>query len=174
MYTVIVCLAATAVGIDYGWQRMPDGDMQYIIQLDPQTLDALRDGRAIESDIPPLAGNVRSYRIVVGHKSLPHDTSPAPSPPASLPALPPEAAKPLPEHRAVYMEPKTPAAPPPSPADVTAEAEKPEKPEKPWLPLTFALLGLFASMGGNLYLGWVAWDARRFREQEAMGKSIRL
>lgn len=186
MYTLIVCLAATAVHADhddYGWQRMPDGEMQYIIQLDPQRLDALRDGRPIESDIPPGAGNVRSYRIVVGRDKLPHDkpaaeptpratsqplsdgaklTMPKLSPPAeapsSLPLLTSEAARPLAE-RTTYMDPK--AIPETKSAAVNLPAAN--EPEKPWLPLTLALLGLFASLGGNLYLGWIAWDATRFR-----------
>jgi hypothetical protein len=33
-------------------------------------------------------------------------------------------------------------------------------PSKPWLPLVMTMLVLFASMGGNLYLGLIAWDAR--------------
>lgn len=32
---------------------------------------------------------------------------------------------------------------------------------RPWWPLTAALMALFASLGGNLFLGWIGWDARR-------------
>jgi hypothetical protein len=40
------------------------------------------------------------------------------------------------------------------------EKENPAPPEtKPWLPLTVAMLALFASLGGNVFLGWVAWDS---------------
>jgi hypothetical protein len=59
----------------------------------------------------------------------------------------------------------------PPPPDVSADrptaqetAPSPTTP-KPWLPLTVTVLGLFASMGGNLYLGWVAWDSRRHYRQ---------
>jgi hypothetical protein len=39
--------------------------------------------------------------------------------------------------------------------------KKSEKPaEKPWAPFTLAMLGLFASMGGNCYLGWLGWGFR--------------
>lgn len=34
-------------------------------------------------------------------------------------------------------------------------------PEKAWWPLTLAMLALFASMGGNLYMGWIAVDVYR-------------
>jgi hypothetical protein len=33
--------------------------------------------------------------------------------------------------------------------------------EKAWWPLTLAMLALFASMGGNLYMGWIAVDVYR-------------
>jgi len=37
--------------------------------------------------------------------------------------------------------------------------------DKPWWPLTLAMLALFASMGGNLYMGWIAVDVyRRYLE----------
>ncbi len=32
-------------------------------------------------------------------------------------------------------------------------------PTKPWLPFTLALLALFASLGGNVFLGWIAWES---------------
>jgi hypothetical protein len=35
-----------------------------------------------------------------------------------------------------------------------------EAPAKPWLPLTFTLLGLFVSLGGNAYLGLQWWSIR--------------
>ncbi len=39
MYTLALWVATAAVGIDVGWQRLPEGGMQYIIQLDPHTLE---------------------------------------------------------------------------------------------------------------------------------------
>jgi len=33
--------------------------------------------------------------------------------------------------------------------------------DKPWWPLTLAMLALFASMGGNLCMGWIAVDVYR-------------
>ena len=34
-------------------------------------------------------------------------------------------------------------------------------PPRPWWALLLTLLGLFASLGGNVYLGWIAWESRR-------------
>ena len=36
---------------------------------------------------------------------------------------------------------------------------KDSSPTKPWLPFTLALLTLFASLGGNVFLGWIAWES---------------
>jgi len=37
--------------------------------------------------------------------------------------------------------------------------------DKPWWPLSVAILALFASLGGNLYIGWIAVDVyRRYLE----------
>jgi hypothetical protein len=120
MNALLVAIAVATLGIDVGWQRLPEGGMMYIIQLDPQTLEALRAGQPIESDIPAVAGEVRSYRIVVGQARLPREAPPSkPSPPA------------------------------------------PEEPAKPWLPMTLTLIVLFASVGANVYLGWIVVEFRR-------------
>lgn len=174
----IMCIALVAGGVDVGWERRPEGGMEYIIQLDPQTLELLRAGEAIQSDIPPAAGEVRSYRIVVGAKQLARETPPAgfsvpklPEPKGQPPtapfALPPDpAGKPLPGCPTAFVEPAD-AAPKPEPK--TVAGDQPEQAAKPWLPLTFTLFGLFASLGANVYLGWIAWELRqRFRAKQAL------
>jgi hypothetical protein len=65
-------------------------------------------------------------------------------------------------------------------ADGKGDKEKKEfPPTKPWLPLTLAMLALFASLGGNVFLGWIAWDsynrdraaADKFADSEASSSS---
>jgi hypothetical protein len=175
MHTFLLCVAAAVVGVEAGWQRLPAGGMQYIIQLDPQTLEILRAGEAIESDIPPSAGEIRSYRLIVGKKPLPRETPPLPPTAPKVPepkaaerqsfspaphALTPDpGSRLLAEHTAAYEEqPHTAAAAGPPPK--AAAQVSPDRPTAPWLPLTFTLFGLFASLGANVFLGWIAWDAR--------------
>ena len=151
--------------------------MEYIIQLDPQTLAALQAGQPIQSDIPPAAGDVRSYRIVLGKTKLPRETpSPQPTtqdrafsqtavPNGPLPLTPPSltpalGAKPHAGEPAIFEEPERKVA-----------ARKPQLPAatetssgasaKPWLPLTLTSLGLFGSLAANIYLGWIAWGFRQ-------------
>lgn len=172
MNALILCVATAALGIDVGWQRLPEGGMEYIIQLDPQTLEILRAGEPIRSDIPPSAGGVRSYRIVVGTQKLPREMPPvepraierSPEPTLSDPkeakTETPHApsanpgGKLYPEQPAIFVQ--TDKVPPKIATD-----DETGKPGKPWLPLTFTVLGLVASLSANMYLGWIVVDLRR-------------
>ena len=72
----IACIAAVLLGIDAGWQPLPEGGMEYIIQIEPQLLDTLRSGEPIQSDVPSYVKDVRAYRIVVGTGKLPRQLPP--------------------------------------------------------------------------------------------------
>lgn len=62
---------------------------------------------------------------------------------------------PIPVHRATTEDTG-------SPSDVVPAGVDPngQSPGQPWWPLTLCLLGLFASLGGNLFLGWVTAEQR--------------
>ncbi len=99
MNGVLAIVAAAALGIDVGWQPLDDGGFEYIIQLEPQTLESLRDGQDLSSQVPPFLQGVRTYRITVGNSPLPHEGEP---PPATA------------NTAAVAKVPATGAAPPPT------------------------------------------------------------
>ena len=163
MHTILLCIATASVGINAGWQRMPEGGMQYIIQLDPETLQSLREGAEIESDVQPSAGEVRSFKIVMGTRQLPRDAPPAPKATAPMRAqvLSPDLrGKPLVGRSAVFVEPESTAAAAKPQPKATSEVQM-EQPARPWLPLTFTLFGLFASLGANVFLGWIVWEYRQ-------------
>ena len=150
MHTILLCIATASVGIHAGWQRMPEGGMQYIIQLDPENLQSVHEGAELESDIPPSAGEIRSFKIVMGTKPLPRETPPPPKTAAPQELSHDLGGKPLLERPANFVEPEGAAKagkPQPKPA---AEAP-PEPPARPWLPLTFTLFGLFASLGRTCF-----------------------
>ena len=79
MMGIIACISAAAVGVDYGWQPVAGGGIEYIIQIETQRLDRLKAGEDVFSDLPPYAGNIRGYRITVGTAKLPHQGQPPPS-----------------------------------------------------------------------------------------------
>jgi hypothetical protein len=72
----IACIAAVLLGIDVGWQPLPEGGVEYIIQIEPQLLEALKSGERIQSDVPSYVKDVRAYRIVVGTAGLPRELPP--------------------------------------------------------------------------------------------------
>lgn len=78
MAGMIVCLSTAVIGVDFGWQPVAGGGVEYIIQIEPNMLERLKDGQDIFSDLPPRARNIRGYRITVGTARLPHHGQPPP------------------------------------------------------------------------------------------------
>ena len=257
MNSAVILVALTALGVDVGWQEIEDGSIEYIIQIEPQLVESLKDGHDLTSGIRPELRHIRRYRIVIGSKKLPQnppleelqrrwaaekaaaakneeprtepkgepardlkksDVPPAfqvPPPPFDFPSEPlgknpfgtpeetdptddkqePTAAdpkddeptekpslnddasnppstfkpddtqKPLVEHVAAYGE-----------ADQATNGSEPESttaieqdtagaaPARPWGTLIAVLLGLFASLGLNAFLGWLTIEQRgRYR-----------
>ncbi len=85
-------LATALLGVDYGWQPASDGRLEYIIQLEPVTLIALREGQEVVSQIDPFVRDVRRFRIRVGTDVVPRLGTPAPE----TAAAPPTASAPPP------------------------------------------------------------------------------
>ena len=64
-------LAALSLGVDYGWQPTQDGQMEYIVQIEPVTLVAMREGQEVVSQIDPQMRTARRFRIHVGTEMVP-------------------------------------------------------------------------------------------------------
>lgn len=75
----LLLLAAAAVGVDTGWTKLDSGGYEYIIQIPPEQLDALRAGGEFGSDLPADTGAIRSYRIVIGTGPLVNEGVPLPA-----------------------------------------------------------------------------------------------
>ena len=62
-----------AQAVQFGWQQLPDGGIEYVVQVEPELLDSFRkDG--FSSDVPAsLQRNLRRIRIVVGNGKLPNE-----------------------------------------------------------------------------------------------------
>jgi hypothetical protein len=71
MNGIAVLISLAAVGVDYGWQPGVDGQLEYIIQIEPSLLNSMQSGREIVSEIQPEARNVRRFRVRVGTGALP-------------------------------------------------------------------------------------------------------
>jgi hypothetical protein len=79
MYGGIACVTAMLLGIDFGYRPRSEGGVEYLIQIEPQTLESLKNGAPLESAIPPQVRDVRAYRITVGTGPLPHVLPPPPA-----------------------------------------------------------------------------------------------
>lgn len=176
MGNAVAAMAMLVTGISYGWQKLPEGGYVYIVQIEPHTLEALKAGQVIQSDLPPNLRGVRSYRITVGLGDVPREGTP--ELPEETPAVPvqtgppqiviPEMPRPMPsiqdtrpaEQNVAFIQESGDAAP--------AE-EKPngaEESPEPWGAgaMAVALALLLGSVSGNFYLCWITWDTRsRYR-----------
>jgi hypothetical protein len=89
MSPALVCLALTLVGVDLGYRPATNGGTEFIIQINPATLQALTPGEPIGIDVPREAQSLRPshFSISLGNEQLPHQL-PATSSnaPAMLPA----------------------------------------------------------------------------------------
>ena len=281
MSPLLILIAASALGVEVGWEPLPEGGYEYSIQLEPDLCDLLRRGTdEITSEVPPHV-NVRRYKMFVGTGKLPRVDGPAePAAAPAAPQLPRESgshksadAPPADGHsepadRSMAVEsqrqtadhPDLEFAPPFRQAPAGAAAEHSDAPEpahsadrpaplsaederatplesasfaepadggpnkkgtpgkhgegaaaaaehgaakksgdhagsdkgganktgsandevpngdaaaaaeepRPWLPFSIALMLLACSLGGNVYLAWIAWEARgRYRETVA-------
>lgn len=146
------------VGVDADWTPLPEGGVQCLLWIDRSAFEELgKPGRAIQGDVPSGVKNIRSYKITAGTK---------PPPPDPRTFQPDPVSKPIPAEPAVHVEqvtqqPKAQQPPATDSKPAGGEEPQPKGPAKPWWPLTLALFGLFASLGGNLFLFWVARDSRK-------------
>ena len=169
----ILCIAVAVLGVDVGWQPLSEGGVQYLIQIEPHVLEALRLGEVIQSDLPPGVDDVRGYRITVGTEQLPRELPAAGgsglSPPRPLAA---PNTLPVDPHSKPIVE-QTSATVVPARADAGSQSsmqpawnthtsqQSSSGPPKPWMPLVLVSFVLFASLGGNAYLLWIAGEFRR-------------
>lgn len=80
MHSLALLVAAASLGVDYGWQPTEDGQLEYIIQMEPSLLTLLKQGQEIVSEIHPDAKGVRRFRIMVGKGDLPRESLPVAAP----------------------------------------------------------------------------------------------
>lgn len=176
--TPAMLAAVLALGVSSGWEKLPDGGYEYILQIEPRAVEALKEGDVLTSDLSPKMRGIRSFRIQVGTGPVPKIGNPEEpeTPPATVlqtanqvPQSPPSDAFPKsPPDAATAVTPATsegaqPSKPAPAPSNSAAAADATPAPR--WMPLTLAVAGLLASVGGNLYLGWMIWEIRgRYRQ----------
>jgi hypothetical protein len=75
MNSLAILVVTATLGVDYGWHHTPDGQLEYLIQIEPGLVRSLENGVDVTSEMmPEVRGNVRRFRISVGTGPLPRET----------------------------------------------------------------------------------------------------
>lgn len=165
----VVLIAAATLGTDYGWQPLDDGQLEYIIQIDPAFVAAMQRGQDVTSELDPRIRGVRRFRIKIGSDPLPQvgvmplivDDPPKPLPNTTDGGKPIQTVS-ADERIGKNTNPENKGNESDATSDESQTAPSSDtEPEKPWIWLTAALLGLFVSLGANVYLGWIMLAIRR-------------
>jgi len=78
VYAACLIITSAALGVDFGWQPTDRGELEYIIQIEPQSLESMRSGKAIQVGVPPELQHVKVFRVQIGNDELPQVATPAP------------------------------------------------------------------------------------------------
>jgi hypothetical protein len=73
MNSLAILVAAATLGVDFGWQHTQNGQLEYLIQIEPALLQSLEAGLPITSELPPEVRGVRRFKITVGNQKLPRE-----------------------------------------------------------------------------------------------------
>ena len=176
MIGTIICAAAVTLGVEFGWEPNGAGGLEYIIQIDAESLKNLEKGIAQRSDFPQDLRGLQTIRFQVGDKKLPQVALPSTIAPLSPPEKPPEKLANNPygkllAKKAVFETPSAADKPleagPEIKKDSGAKKEiaDPSEATKPWMLLYAAsgtAIGLAAAF---LYLLWIHIEMRsRYRK----------
>ncbi|HZN36825.1 MAG TPA: hypothetical protein VFB80_23510 [Pirellulaceae bacterium] len=70
MNGVALLVALSALGIDHTWRSTQEGQVEYVLQVEPVFLQALIDGQEIKSELPPAMQRADRICIRIGSSSL--------------------------------------------------------------------------------------------------------
>ncbi|HLA83732.1 MAG TPA: hypothetical protein VJL29_02980 [Thermoguttaceae bacterium] len=73
------CVATAVLGIDVGWEPDPQGNVQYVLQIEPELAQRMLEGKTVEFDLRPEHLNTRHVLVRVGKGKPPRIENPAAS-----------------------------------------------------------------------------------------------
>lgn len=173
MQAAVLGMMLSVLGVDYGYETLPDGGVGYIIQIHPDDLPQFQREGVIESWVPPDVKNIRRYRIEIGTKPLPRTLAreslrpadPYPTAPIGENArlrLPPAWRVPLDEKAqgsATYETALTLRNEPKDQALSLSRGDGEVGPPTGWLTIALTLV-LLGSVAANVFFGWVTLETR--------------
>jgi hypothetical protein len=150
MLPSILFLALSALGVNYGYEPLPEGGMRYIVQFTPEELrEAEQAGENLDSDIPSKVGEVRSISIRLGNAVLPKELGPPSKSSSDESSMP------------MMKEPQQPDVEKEKGQEKEKEKDAGGESTKPWMPLILVAILLIVSVAGNVYLLWIYAELRK-------------
>ncbi|MFA8019066.1 hypothetical protein [Bremerella cremea] len=70
MYAACLIITSAVLGVDFGYQTTDQGQLECVVQIEPEALERLKAGEAIQVGIPPQIDRIEVFRIQVGSDSL--------------------------------------------------------------------------------------------------------
>ncbi len=70
MHGAVLLVALSALGVDHTWRQTQDGQVEYVLQVEPVYLQALAEGKEIASVLPADVERVDRLCIRIGSRSL--------------------------------------------------------------------------------------------------------
>ena len=91
MSPAVLCVVMATVALEYGYEPIPDRDgIRYVIQIEPEQLERLRQGESVGSTIPPdVRDRLEEFQIISGHSPLSKEIPPRIKEPAAAGDMPP-------------------------------------------------------------------------------------
>src|SRR5688500_3963836 len=71
MNGIVLLVAISSLGVDYSWRTTAEGDVEYVLQVEPAFIQALVDGEEIHSDVPAEVGKAQRVVLRIDTKELP-------------------------------------------------------------------------------------------------------
>jgi len=71
VYAACLLISSAVLGVDFGYQPTDQGQLEYIIQIEPDAIEKLKAGEAIQVGLPPNVQRVQVFRVQVGDSELP-------------------------------------------------------------------------------------------------------
>ncbi len=71
VYAACLLITSAVLGVDFGYQPTDQGQLEYIIQIEPDAIEKLKSGEAIQVGLPPNVQRVQVFRVQVGDAELP-------------------------------------------------------------------------------------------------------
>jgi hypothetical protein len=142
MFATCLFISFMTCGIDVGWKVDTDGEVVYLIQIEPESLESLKSGSPFQSYVQSDV-QISQFQITVGTAELPRETLPK---------------------KAAPVDEKPPGG---EGSDSTEKSPPDSSGSKPfYFPFLIASAAGLLFLAALLYLGWLHIGIRaRFRKQ---------